>query len=158
MRFSTTHFWNIKKHKLVIELTFFSNNFVSFHPNRFYQVRCSLRATPRAPIQIETNGSNTTSSTKSKSDRVVRGSGTSKIFQILYRNEEVILKDSVVFRVRLPGTFTTDKLDIISSPCYSPKSIIIENFCSFHSDGQSNYSRIQKHLQVIGACGIFTNR
>lgn len=38
-----------------------------------------------------------------KDATIIRGAGTSKIFQILYRNEEVILRDTILFRVRLPG-------------------------------------------------------
>lgn len=69
---------------------------------RFYQVRCSLRVSPRLSLQIETSVLD--SSTKdAASATVIRGAGTSKIFQILYRNEEVILRDTILFRVRSPG-------------------------------------------------------
>lgn len=69
---------------------------------RFYQVRCSLRVQPRLSVQIEASVSEN-SNKEISSATVIRGAGTSKIFQILYRNEEVTLKDTVVFRVRLPG-------------------------------------------------------
>lgn len=77
---------------------------------RFYQVRCSLRISPRISMQIETSVLD--GSTKdAASASVIRGAGTSKIFQILYRNEEVILRDTILFRVRLPGKLiNTDKL------------------------------------------------
>lgn len=69
---------------------------------RFYQVRCSLRVSPRISVQIEASvlenlNKEITTAT------VIRGVGTSKIFQILYRNEEVMLRDTIIFRVRLPG-------------------------------------------------------
>lgn len=70
---------------------------------RYYQVRCSLRVSPRlSAIQIETSVLENLNKELS-SATVIRGAGTSKIFQILYRNEEVILRDTVIFRVRLPG-------------------------------------------------------
>ncbi|XP_031632472.1 protein FAM135A isoform X2 [Contarinia nasturtii] len=92
----------------------FSIEFYKFHnvdlfQRGFYQVRCSLRVSPRIPVQIETivpsvleslNEEITSSTTKKES--VIRGAGTSKTFQILYRNEEVILRDTVLFRVRMP--------------------------------------------------------
>lgn len=65
-------------------------------------MRCSLRISPRISVQIETSVLDC--STKDlASATVIRGAGTSKIFQILYRNEEVILRDTILFRVRLPG-------------------------------------------------------
>lgn len=78
---------------------------------RFYQVRCSLRVQPRLSVQIEASVSEN-SNKEISSATVIRGAGTSKIFQILYRNEEVTLKDTVVFRVRLPGNchYTTTKV------------------------------------------------
>lgn len=69
---------------------------------RFYQVRCSLRVSPRIPVQIEASILDSFNK-EITSASVIRGAGTSKIFQILYRNEEVILRDTVLFRVRLPG-------------------------------------------------------
>lgn len=73
--------------------------------SRFYQVRCWLRVTPRlSAVQIEASVLDNLNK-ESTSATVIRGAGTSKIFQILYRNEEVILKDTVLFRVRLPGNF-----------------------------------------------------
>lgn len=83
----------------------FISNFLFVVTFRFYQVRCSLRVSPRlSAVQIEASvlenlNKEITSAT------VIRGAGTSHIFQILYRNEEVILKDTVLFRVRLPGNY-----------------------------------------------------
>lgn len=75
------------------------------HFSRFYQVRCWLRVTPRlSAVQIEASVLDNLNK-ESTSATVIRGAGTSKNFQILYRNEEVILKDTVLFRVRLPGNF-----------------------------------------------------
>lgn len=90
------------------------NNKYSFFPffcptdfHRFYQVRCSLRVSPRLSAQIETNvlddAGDVIENKELTSATVIRGAGTSKIFQILYRNEEVVLRDTILFRVRLPG-------------------------------------------------------
>lgn len=87
------------------EICFF---FAEFHSrkmtvtSRFYQVRCSLRVSPRISVQIEASVLESLNK-EITSATVIRGAGTSKIFQILYRNEEVILRDTVLFRVRLPG-------------------------------------------------------
>lgn len=64
------------------------------------------------------------SSTKdAASATVLRGAGTSKIFQILYRNEEVILRDTILFRVRLPGKLiNADKI----SQSQWPKGFLFE--------------------------------
>lgn len=57
---------------------------------------------PRLPVQIETSILECPSKELSSAS-VLRGAGTSKIFQILYRNEEILLRDTVNFRVRLLG-------------------------------------------------------
>lgn len=69
---------------------------------RFYQLRCALRVSPRLTVQIETNVLECPSKEISSAS-VVRGAATSKIFQILYRNEEILLRDTVNFRARLLG-------------------------------------------------------
>lgn len=72
-------------------------------------MRCSLRVAPRLSAQIETSvvddDTDDTGNNKeiTSSATVIRDAGTSRIFQILYRNEEVVLRDTILFRVRLPG-------------------------------------------------------
>lgn len=60
----------------------------------FYQLKCHLKVAPKIlPIQIETSiGENTYPG---------QCSGTSQVFQILYRNEEVLLKDLIMFRTHI---------------------------------------------------------
>lgn len=65
-------------------------------------MRCSLKVSPRLPVHVETNILECLSKEVSSAS-VIRGAGTSKIFQILYRNEEVVLRDTVLFRVHLLG-------------------------------------------------------
>lgn len=72
---------------------------------RLYQVRCSLKVSPgKLPIQLETcipdqNANNTTTT----GPCIINGAGASKVFQILYRNEEVSLRDVIMFRAHLLG-------------------------------------------------------
>lgn len=56
---------------------------------------------PRLPVQLETCIPETTGSGPSAS--IIGGSGASRIFQILYRNEEILLKDVIIFRAHLLG-------------------------------------------------------
>ncbi|EAA11197.4 AGAP005546-PA, partial [Anopheles gambiae str. PEST] len=109
-----------------------------------YQVRCSLRVSPRLPVQVETclpdattagipsvqsvlsqngcgsnshnsnnsnnnnnnnsnsNGNSPTASSDSRSGAtIIDDTGASRVFQILYRNEEVSLRDVIMFRAHL---------------------------------------------------------
>lgn len=84
-----------------IDLIFFFFFVYSF--SRLYQVRCSLRVSPRLPVQVETcipEGTGT-----GPSACIIGGSGASRVFQILYRNEEVSLKDIIMFRAHLLGKY-----------------------------------------------------
>lgn len=55
---------------------------------------------PRLPVQVETCAESTTTGSC-----LVNGSGASRIFQILYRNEEIALKDVIMFRAHLLGEY-----------------------------------------------------
>ncbi|KAG4079196.1 hypothetical protein HA402_015852 [Bradysia odoriphaga] len=65
-----------------------------------YQIRCSLRASSRLPIQVETCIPEAPS-TAFPSASIVNGTGATHVFQILYRNEEVSLKEAIIFRAHL---------------------------------------------------------
>ncbi|KAJ6635761.1 Protein FAM135A [Pseudolycoriella hygida] len=65
-----------------------------------YQLRCSLRATSRLPIQVETCIPEA-ATTAFPSACIVNGTGATHVFQILYRNEEVTLKETILFRAHL---------------------------------------------------------
>lgn len=56
---------------------------------------------PRLPVQVETCIPETTGTGPSAT--IIGGSGASRIFQILYRNEEILLKDVIIFRAHLLG-------------------------------------------------------
>lgn len=67
-----------------------------------YQVRCGLRVSPRLPVQVETCIPDAPSGTTSTAS-IVGGAGASRVFQILYRNEEVSLGDVIIFRAHVLG-------------------------------------------------------
>lgn len=69
---------------------------------RLYQIRCSLRATSRLPIQIETCMPDATIAAF-PSASIVNGTGATHLFEILYRNEEISLKEAIIFRAHLLG-------------------------------------------------------
>lgn len=63
---------------------------------RMYQVRCSLRASSKLSVEIEVT---TPEITTGLGTAIVLGNyGGCRPFQILYKNEEVTLKDVVLFR------------------------------------------------------------
>lgn len=69
-----------------------------------YQVRCALRVSPRLAVQVETCIPEPAAG-QLQSASVVGGAGASRVFQIMYRNEEVILRDVIVFRAHILGTY-----------------------------------------------------
>lgn len=66
---------------------------------RLYQVRCGLRVPPKQPIQIEVSIPETGKS--GETANVLGNGGACRPFQILYRNEEVILQDVILFRCHM---------------------------------------------------------
>lgn len=71
---------------------------------RLYQVRCSLKVSPgKLPIQIETCIPDQNANNQTTGSCIINGAGVSKVFQILYRNEEVSLRDVIMFRAHLLG-------------------------------------------------------
>lgn len=77
---------------------------LSFSHCRLYQVRCSLKVSPgKLPIQIETCIPDQNAQNLQTGPCVINNAGASKIFQILYRNEEVALRDVIMFRAHLLG-------------------------------------------------------
>ncbi|XP_055912240.1 uncharacterized protein LOC129946181 isoform X1 [Eupeodes corollae] len=118
-----------------VELYKFYN--VDLFQRGLYQVRCSLRVSPRLPVQVETTISEKSLSQPAQQQQqqqpqqqqqqqqqpseeqdevqqnlpqnnvlpgsacIINGAGASRVFQILYRNEEVTLRDVVLFRTHL---------------------------------------------------------
>ncbi|XP_014289296.1 protein FAM135A isoform X2 [Halyomorpha halys] len=88
-----------------VELCKFYN--VDLFQRGFYQIRAALKVSPKLPVKIE--ASIPTTQTKNLSGEnelgfpacILNGVGVSRTFQILYRNEEVSLDDTVLFRVHI---------------------------------------------------------
>lgn len=71
---------------------------------RLYQVRCSLKVSPgKLPVQIETCIPDQNANNQTTGPCIINGAGVSKVFQILYRNEEISLRDVIMFRAHLLG-------------------------------------------------------
>ncbi|KAK7139455.1 hypothetical protein R3I93_016559 [Phoxinus phoxinus] len=82
-----------------LELHKFHN--VDLFQRGFYQVRAGLRVSPRVPHRITATTPGYTGECSFSSAGVHDGGVFSRIFQILYRNEEVTLEDRMSFRVHL---------------------------------------------------------
>ncbi|XP_056598065.1 protein FAM135B [Triplophysa dalaica] len=82
-----------------VELHKFHN--VDLFQRGFYQVRASLRVSPRIPHRITATTPGYTGECSFVTAGVHDGGVFSRIFQILYRNEEVTLEDRMNFRVHL---------------------------------------------------------
>ncbi|CAL1271736.1 unnamed protein product [Larinioides sclopetarius] len=80
-----------------VELHKFIN--VDLFQRGFYQVRSTLKASPKLPVKIEVNLPKNSSCTLVFPACIVNGTAVSKTFQILYKNEEVILDDIIIFKV-----------------------------------------------------------
>uniref|UniRef100_A0A4W6CGY6 Family with sequence similarity 135 member B n=1 Tax=Lates calcarifer TaxID=8187 RepID=A0A4W6CGY6_LATCA len=81
-----------------VELHKFHN--VDLFQRGFYQVRAGLKVSPRVPHRlIATTQDNTECSFSSAG--VYDGTVFSRIFQILYRNEEIAVNDCMIFKVHL---------------------------------------------------------
>ncbi|XP_059411787.1 protein FAM135B-like [Carassius carassius] len=82
-----------------LELHKFHN--VDLFQRGYYQVRAGLRVSPRIPHRITARTPGYKGEYSFSSAGVHDGSVFSRIFQILYRNEEVTLEDRMNFRVHL---------------------------------------------------------
>ncbi|XP_072530384.1 protein FAM135B [Salminus brasiliensis] len=82
-----------------VELHKFHN--VDLFQRGFYQVRAGLRVSPRVPHRLIVTTPGYTGECSFSSAGVHDGLVFSRIFQILYRNEEISLEDRMSFRVHL---------------------------------------------------------
>ncbi|OAD52892.1 hypothetical protein WN48_11248 [Eufriesea mexicana] len=73
-----------------LELCKFYN--VDLFQRGYYQIRTALRVSPKLPVKVEVN---------QLQNQSLEAPGTSKRFQILFRNEEVKLGTSVLFRAHV---------------------------------------------------------
>ncbi|XP_054722072.1 protein FAM135A-like [Uloborus diversus] len=80
-----------------VELHKFIN--VDLFQRGFYQVRSTLKASQKLPVKIEVNLPKNSTCSLVFPACIVNGTAVSKTFQILYKNEEVVLDDIIVFKV-----------------------------------------------------------
>ncbi|XP_076027680.1 protein FAM135B [Genypterus blacodes] len=82
-----------------VELHKFHN--VDLFQRGFYQVRAGLKVSPRVPHRLVVTTREHTGECSFSSAGVYDGTVFSRIFQILYRNEEIAVNDCMSFRVHL---------------------------------------------------------
>ncbi|XP_028253362.1 protein FAM135B [Parambassis ranga] len=82
-----------------LELHKFHN--VDLFQRGFYQIRAGLKVSPRVPHRLIATTQENTGECSFSSAGVYDGAVFSRIFQILYRNEEIVVNDCMIFRVHL---------------------------------------------------------
>ncbi|KAM8766436.1 protein FAM135B isoform 2-T4 [Acanthopagrus schlegelii] len=82
-----------------VELHKFHN--VDLFQRGFYQVRAGLKVSPRVPHRLIVTTQDNTGECSFSSAGVYDGTAFSRIFQILYRNEEITVNDCMIFKVHL---------------------------------------------------------
>ncbi|XP_074542979.1 protein FAM135B [Halichoeres trimaculatus] len=82
-----------------VELHKFHN--VDLFQRGFYQVRVGLKVSPRVPHRLIATTQDNTEECSFSSAGVYDGTVFSRIFQILYRNEEISVNDCMIFKVHL---------------------------------------------------------
>ncbi|XP_039755668.1 uncharacterized protein LOC120630490 [Pararge aegeria] len=111
-----------------VELYKFYN--VDLFQRGLYQVRVSLRVSPKVPVHIEAtvssgNGAARTGRPAANAS-LMGGIAASRAFQIMYRNEEVTLRDIVHFRAHL----LVDSRNLKDSLERAEWSLAVELWCS----------------------------
>lgn len=82
-----------------VELNKFYN--VDLFQRGFYQIRASMKIPPRIPHRVEASLLHATGITLAFPASVHDSLICSKTFQILYKNEEVVLNDVMIFKVKM---------------------------------------------------------
>ncbi|XP_029800742.1 protein FAM135A isoform X2 [Suricata suricatta] len=82
-----------------VELNKFYN--VDLFQRGFYQIRASMKIPPRVPHRVEASLLNAAGMTLAFPASVHDSLICSKTFQILYKNEEVVLNDVMIFKVKM---------------------------------------------------------
>ncbi|KAM7136042.1 protein FAM135A isoform 2-T2 [Molossus nigricans] len=82
-----------------VELNKFYN--VDLFQRGFYQIRASMKIPPRVPHRVEASLFHATGMTLAFPASVHDSLICSKTFQILYKNEEVVLNDVMIFKVKM---------------------------------------------------------
>ncbi|XP_075978475.1 protein FAM135B isoform X2 [Anticarsia gemmatalis] len=111
-----------------VELYKFYN--VDLFQRGLYQVRVGLRVSPKVPVHIEASISSGSAPPRSgrqaAAASLIGGLAASRAFQIMYRNEEVTLRDTVHFRAHL----LVDSRNLKESLERAEWSLGVELWCS----------------------------
>ncbi|XP_063221158.1 protein FAM135A isoform X3 [Bacillus rossius redtenbacheri] len=119
-----------------VELYKFYN--VDLFQRGFYQVRTSLRVSPKLPVKVEVNLPRNQRTELVFPACVVNGTGVSKTFQILYRNEEILLDDVIMFRAHI----LVDSHKIEDTLERADFSLLVELWFTDQSFGPEQHSSI----------------
>ncbi|XP_013146693.1 PREDICTED: uncharacterized protein LOC106109654, partial [Papilio polytes] len=94
-----------------------------------YQIRVGLRVSPKVPVHIETSvssGNGAARAGRPSANAALGGLAASRAFQIMYRNEEVTLRDIIQFRAHL----LVDSRNLKESLERTEWSLGVELWCS----------------------------
>ncbi|XP_035217336.1 protein FAM135A-like isoform X2 [Stegodyphus dumicola] len=119
-----------------VELHKFIN--VDLFQRGFYQVRSTLKASPKLPVKIEVNLPKNSSCSLVFPACIVNGTAVSKTFQILYKNEEIILDDIIIFKVHA----LVDGHKVRESLLKADFQIIVELWFTDQSFGPDHHNSI----------------
>ncbi|XP_037302124.1 protein FAM135A-like [Manduca sexta] len=111
-----------------VELYKFYN--VDLFQRGLYQIRVGLRVSPKVPVHIEASVSSSNGAARTgrpaANASLIGGLAASRAFQIMYRNEEVTLRDIVHFRAHL----LVDSRNLKESLERAEWSLGVELWCS----------------------------
>ncbi|XP_013172553.1 PREDICTED: uncharacterized protein LOC106121427 isoform X1 [Papilio xuthus] len=110
-----------------VELYKFYN--VDLFQRGLYQIRVGLRVSPKVPVHIETSvssGNGAARAGRPSANAALGGLAASRAFQIMYRNEEITLRDIIQFRAHL----LVDSRNLKESLERTEWSLGVELWCS----------------------------
>ena len=120
-----------------VELHKFYN--VDLFQRGFYQIRCNFKSSPKVPAKVEVSLPRTKKSDLIFPPSIVNGTAVSKTFQILYRNEEVLLDDVVQYRVHI----VLDSAKMEETLKTAEFALDVELWFSEDSFGMEQYASLQ---------------
>ena len=120
-----------------VELHKFYN--VDLFQRGFYQIRSNFKSSPKVPSKVEVSLPRTKKSDLIFPPSIINGIAVSKTFQILYRNEEVLLDDVIHYRVHI----VLDSAKIEETLRNAEFSLEVELWFSEDSVGMEQHSSIQ---------------
>ena len=120
-----------------VELHKFYN--VDLFQRGFYQIRSNFKSSPKVPSKVEVSLPRTKKSDLIFPPSIINGIAVSKTFQILYRNEEVLLDDVIHYRVHI----VLDSAKIEETLRNAELSLEVELWFSEDSVGMEQHTSIQ---------------